>query len=36
LRCHLSADLALLNQTHRGIGLAPSFSKVMKKRRRVY
>jgi hypothetical protein len=33
LRCHLSADLAIVNGTHQGTGLAPSFAKVMKKRR---
>lgn len=33
LRCHLSADLAIVNGTHQGTGLAPSFPKVMKKRR---
>jgi hypothetical protein len=33
LRCHLSADLAIVNGTHQGAGLAPSFAKVMKKRR---
>jgi len=34
LRCHLSADLALINGTHQGTGAAPSCSILQKKRRK--